>query len=344
MPPIVGAYYSNWSVYDCKHYPQDLPSNLTHVFYAFMKPNIESGYVELTDNWADLQMPIGEQKGAIAALMLHKQKHPWLKVIVSIGGWGTHEEFRAVASNLSVRKNFINSVLDVVQKFNFDGVDLDWEYPASAEEGAQFLDLLALLRRTLSYVNPELSLSIAAPSGAENVDMLDVGAIDRLVLFWNIMCYDFAGNGWSSRVGYHSNLYGFNGDNSLNADSVLRMYIQRGASPSKMVLGMPLYGRLFSRPTQPQLGSRFEKIDPGQEDTMHFRNIDRSAEVFDRDCVAAISYDTSNDVMVTYDNEESAAVKARYVMSNGLAGGFWWDSAGNTPDYSLINSFVANLR
>lgn len=344
MAPIVGAYYPNWSVYDDKHYPQDLPSVLTHVFYAFMKPNPKSGCVESSDDWADSQMPIGNQKGAIASLMQHRSKYPWLKVIVSIGGWGTHDEFKAMAKKLSSRKNFINSVIEVVQKYNFDGVDLDWEYPSNPKEAAQLLDILTLLRKTLSYVNPELTLSIAAPAGVEHVDMLDIPAIDRLVLFWNIMCYDYTGSEWSSRVGYHSNLYGFNGDNSLNTDSVLKMYIQRGASQSKLVLGMPAFGRRFVQPNLPQVGSDFKKINDGQKHMVQFNRIKRWNEVFDRERVAAMTYDASENVIITYDNEECAAYKARYVKENGLAGGFWWDSAGDAPKYTLIDSFVANLQ
>lgn len=344
MAPIIGAYFSNWSVYDSNHFPQHLPPSLTHVFYAFMKPNINTGCVDFSDTWADLQMSIGEHKGAIAALMQHRSKHPSLKVIVSIGGWGTHKEFDAITRDLEKQSNFVNSVIDIVQKFDFDGVDIDWEFPSYPEEGARFLNLLRLLRKTLNYKSPELILSVAAPSFEGHVNKLDVSAIDRLVLFWNIMCYDFAGNAWSSRVGYHSNLYGYNGDNSLNTDSTIRMYIMRGASPCKIVLGMPMYGRLFSQPDKPQIGSHFERLNEGVEDTIKFRDIDRSTEVFDRECVAAIAYDTSRNMLITYDNERSATIKAQYVKANGLGGGFWWDSAGNTPNYSLINSFVANLR
>lgn len=34
-----------------------------------------------------------------------------------------------MAGNPSLRTNFIRTALEMVQKYNFDGLDLDWEYP-----------------------------------------------------------------------------------------------------------------------------------------------------------------------------------------------------------------------
>ncbi|WPK23389.1 hypothetical protein PUMCH_000627 [Australozyma saopauloensis] len=344
MSHVVGVYYSNWSVYDSKHNPQDLLPSINHVFYAFLKPDIKTGNVKLTDEWADTQMSVGGAAGAIAALMLLKSRNPELKVIASIGGWGTNAEFQEVTANTEKRSNFVNSTIDLVRRFGFDGVDIDWEFPANTTEAHQLVELLKLLRTTLSYINEALTLSVAVPAGQDTVDVLNIPAMDQYLTFWNIMCYDFVGDKWSNTVGYHSNLYGFNGSNALNADLALRLYALRGASTHKLLLGMPAYGRCFLQPQLPEVGSVFNAKFPEGKDTVDFNRIDRSTEIFDGERVAAIAYDHQQNIIVTYDNEQSASIKAMYVRDNGLAGGFWWDSKGDAPNYGLINSFADTLR
>ena len=57
--------------------------------------------------------------------------------------------------------------------------------------------------------------------------------MDKYLTFWNLMCYDFAGEGWSSKTAFHSNLFGNNGDNSLNASDVVQTYV-KGSSSNKI--------------------------------------------------------------------------------------------------------------
>lgn len=335
---IVGAYYSNWSVYEAEHFPRDLSYHFTHIFYAFLKPNSKTGHLEHIDKWADLEKPIGELTGAIAALMLLKKVRPNLKVILSIGGWGTHKEFQSMALDSDRVANFIQSTVAFLQKHGFDGVDIDWEYPLNAREGAQLLSLLTVLRLKL---DPKLSLSVAAPAGSEQVNQLNIPAMDRVLSFWNIMCYDFVGSSWSERAGYHSNLYGNNGSNALNAHLVLCNYAERGATPKKLVMGMPAYGRAFSKLTSHHIGAKFRS----KEDILiDVKDIDRSNQVFDSSRVAAASYIPDKDILVTYDNAQCAIIKGRYVKEHELAGGFWWDSKGEGPNYNLVDCFVLELQ
>ena len=36
-----------------------------------------------------------------------------------------------MASSPQLRATFIQSVVDIIEKHNFDGLDIDWEYPGS---------------------------------------------------------------------------------------------------------------------------------------------------------------------------------------------------------------------
>ena len=49
---------------------------------------------------------------------------------LAIGGWNEgSEKYSKMASNPTARKQFASSALSFIRRHNFDGLDLDWEYP-----------------------------------------------------------------------------------------------------------------------------------------------------------------------------------------------------------------------
>lgn len=346
MGYVSGVYYSNWSVYESKHFPQHVDvAHLSHVFYAFMKIDDRLGKVSLSDPWADLDLDVGGESGCLGQWTRLKRENRHLKVVMSVGGWGTDGAFQcAVASELNMG-NFVDSVVGLVEKFKFDGVDIDWEYPASRDEGAKLCELLEFLRLALNSVRSGLLLTVAAPGSAYNSRHLDVSRMDAVLSFWNVMCYDFAGAGWSSKAGYHLNLYGAKGDNDLNVDDLLAHYMRKGVHPQKLVMGMPLYGRSFYSPTSHQVGAPFLKTLPLPTDTVDYRDIPSRNENYDSKKVAAYTYDDTKQILITYDNPRCVIEKGRYAKNHSLRGGFWWDSKGESQDSDrkLINTFVEQL-
>jgi GH18 family chitinase len=54
-----------------------------------------------------------------------------LKVLVAIGGWNDSagDKYSRLVNSPGARARFISYVTDFIEKHNFDGLDLDWEYP-----------------------------------------------------------------------------------------------------------------------------------------------------------------------------------------------------------------------
>ncbi|KAI5957618.1 CHT4 [Candida theae] len=277
-----------------------------------------------------------------------KKLNRTLKVMMSIGGWGTAHLFEAVVADDKKLESFVASSVEFVEEYGFDGVDIDWEYPNNSKHGQRFVDLLRLMRERLP---PRYSLTVAAPAGIDNIQYLNVQEMDQYLGFWNLMCYDFAGQGWSQKTGFHSNLFGSNGDNNLNTADVVQAYLSKGVIPSKLVLGCPMYGRVFTGVSCCNVGDSFQKHESADSnDVMNYNEISCFPEQrFDARKVGAYAYDPESKRLVTYDNAESAKIKGSFVKSRALGGGMWWDSSGDRvtsseplPD-SLVTNFVDQL-
>lgn len=346
MHNISGIYYSNWSVYGPKHCPSALDvDHLTHVFYAFLKIDPERGTALFSDPWADLEMPVDGTEGAVRALTSLKQRNPELKIVASIGGWGTAAMFQQVVGNTRKQRELVRSVLDIVSVYGFDGLDVDWEYPSTAKEGEQLTDLLRDLRHGMNKLGPHLSLSVASPASPEHLVHYPLQQMDRYLSFWNVMGYDFFGASWSPVTGHHSNLYGNNEIREPSASLSIQYYLSRGIPPQKLVLGMPLYARTFYQPEAPRMGVPFTRDSPYESDIVDYVDVAQANEQYDEKKVAAFRFDSEQKLLYTYDNVQCAREKARFVRQNRLRGGFWWDSKGEAKEEQrkLVRAFASEF-
>ena len=54
-----------------------------------------------------------------------------VKVLIALGGWNDSKgnKYSKLVNNASSRKTFTEEVMKFIEKYDFDGLDLDWEYP-----------------------------------------------------------------------------------------------------------------------------------------------------------------------------------------------------------------------
>jgi len=306
---VVVAYVTSWS----EVMPD--PQYMTHINYAFGHVNESFNGVKI-DNEERLRQIVD----------LRKQK-PELKVLLSIGGWGSGR-FSEMAANDEYRRAFAADCDRVVKEFALDGIDIDWEYPTSSmanissspDDTENFTLLMQDIR---AAIGNEKELTLATVASARYIDFK---AILPSVDFVNIMAYDMA-----SAPKHHSALYPSGHSGDITSDGAVTAHLKAGVPPSKLVMGMPFYGR--GGDGYPSFQD-YNKV--GNTDTQYTEKWDEVAQV-------PYLADKNDTLVFGFENPRSLAIKCQYILDKDLLGGMYWDYSGDNEQGDLRRTVAANL-
>lgn len=306
---VVVAYVTSWS----EVMPD--PQYMTHINYAFGHVNESFNGVKI-DNEERLRQIVD----------LRKQK-PELKVLLSIGGWGSGR-FSEMAANDEYRRAFAADCDRVVKEFALDGIDIDWEYPTSSmanissspDDTENFTLLMQDIR---AAIGNEKELTLATVASARYIDFK---AILPSVDFVNIMAYDMA-----SASKHHSALYPSGHSGDITSDGAVTAHLKAGVPPSKLVMGMPFYGR--GGDGYPSFQD-YNKV--GNTDTQYTEKWDEVAQV-------PYLADKNDTLVFGFENPRSLAIKCQYILDKDLLGGMYWDYSGDNEQGDLRRTVAENL-
>lgn len=391
---VVG-YFIEWGVYGRNYLVKNIADSgsankLTVINYAFANaaPDANGQVVcQMFDEWADYQKPwaaaesVNGQEvtwpnpilGNFQQLKALKELYPNLKVVISIGGWTGSKWFSDAALTDASRQAFVKSCVDMFIKGNlpdpgwggmggagaaagvFDGIDIDWEYPAypgntgniiRPEDTGNFTLLLAEFRKQLNQVDKNLLLTVASPAG-EARTKIDLGHIHKYLDFINVMTYDFHGP-WDSQTGFQANLYA----SDISVDSAIAYYLNQGVPASKLVVGMPFYSHGWTGVLnqnnglfQPAVGPAPGTWEAGSED-YKVLNTKLTAGQFTRywDMNTKAAWLFNGTDFWTYDDPQTICYKTAYIRHNGLRGAMFWELSGDTVDGQLLSAINEGLR
>lgn len=306
---VVVAYVTSWS----EVMPD--PQYMTHINYAFGHVNESFNGVKI-DNEERLRQIVD----------LRKQK-PELKVLLSIGGWGSGR-FSEMAANDEYRCAFAADCDRVVKEFALDGIDIDWEYPTSSmaniSSSPDDTENFTLLMQDIRVaIGNEKELTLATVASARYIDFK---AILPSVDFVNIMAYDMA-----SAPKHHSALYPSGHSGDITSDGAVTAHLKAGVPPSKLVMGMPFYGR--GGDGYPSFQD-YNKV--GNTDTQYTEKWDEVAQV-------PYLADKNDTLVFGFENPRSLAIKCQYILDKDLLGGMYWDYSGDNEQGDLRRTVAENL-
>ncbi|MCF0043019.1 glycoside hydrolase family 18 protein [Dyadobacter fanqingshengii] len=313
---------------------------LTHINYAFV--DVQKGKAFLTNEKTD--------STNFRNLKLLKEKNPDLKILISLGGWTWSENFSDAVLTEASRKVFAASSVDIIKKYDLDGVDIDWEYPGMPgedgnvyrpEDKQNFTLMFEAIRKELDVFEKESGkkklLTTAVPGFTSFLKVVEMGKAAAYLDYVNMMTYDlFQGDTAVHHAAlYNSDIY----KASHSVDNAVKAFSAEGVPMNKLVVGLPFYGRMF----------RVAKLDKGLgQKQISQKYVDGYTMIKDsmvnkngfkeyRDEVAKAPYllNAKTGDVLSYDDEQSVREKCKYVLDKKLAGVMFWEYDSDSKTYLL---------
>merc|ERR1719239_1557919 len=162
------------------------------------------------DSWADIDNDFYKKVTALKA--------KGVKVSIALGGWNDSEgdKYSRMVSSPSSRRNFVAKAVQFIEKWGFEGLDLDWEYPKCWQ----------------------VDCSAGPSTDKENFAAL----VSELRA-----AFDSHGH-WDKKTGHVAPLYAHPDDEFyyFNANYTMHYWAEKGADKRKLMMGMPMYGQAFT--------------------------------------------------------------------------------------------------
>jgi chitinase len=306
--------------------PKDINYSMyTHLCHAFVVAEKDGSLV------AGEQVPNHE---------LTREAHKaGVKVLVSLGGWGWDENFAARSLDQQSEDRYVKAVMAIVDEYDYDGIDLDWEYPDTNIEIVGFERLTRRFRKLLDKLgikkNRPMLLTMAASAHPTTLKWLSNKFLLETMDWVNIMTYDYVG-GWASFAGHHSPLFAsakLPKDDVLSTELTMKYLLEeRGLPAERLALGIPLYGRVFAvgepyvstarapKPSRPSVNyNQIDQLLNEQSWTRKWDDETKNPWLFAPD----------KSEIICYDDSESIAIKTEWAVKQGFRGIFFWQIAAD---------------
>ena len=306
------------------------PMLMTHINYAFAELYVKDGV------YKGFKLQGSEDR--FRQVVALKKKNPNLKISLSFSHTVTNDDnsqgggFSAMAKSDEYRKAFAKDCRDFCSKWGIDGIDIDWEFPGLSWSGhacdptvdvENHVLLMKQLRETLGtrYLLTYAGYVKNVIETDEGRKYIDIAAVDPYVDFVNVMTYDMDAAPHHQSALRDKSAY-------VDCERAIKAYTDAGVAASKLVLGIPFYGRIS-----------FDK-SPGAIDYNKIILLDKNDYKIDNwDSNANVPYVTyKGSYYCGYDNEKSIAIKGDWIRSLGMKGMMYWDYNADDNQHTLCKA------
>jgi chitinase len=267
-----------------------------------------------------------------------------VRVIISLGGWGWDRQFAAIVAKPEAEDRYVNSVIAIVEASDYDGIDLDWEYPDTGQEILGFERLARRLRNQLDLFgekkNRKMVLTMAVSSNPATLKWLRREFLLETMDWLNVMTYDYTGES-TEYAGHHSPLFASSKQPARGARSteLTMKYLleERGLPADRLAVGIPLYGRGFAvkEPYASTKGAPRGRVRRGASYSS-IRRLEHEegwVRQWDDETKNPWLLAPDRSAVIGYDDAESVAIKTDWTMKQGFRGVFFWQiAADRLPD------------
>ncbi len=334
---IIAYFHGNAS--QINHYPIQ---HLTHLIYSFL--HLKGNKIAF-----DNQQDVNDFKQMLAL----KKTYPKLKVMFALGGWGGCETCSKVFSSKKGRIEFSKSVKALLVKYDADGIDLDWEYPAiegypkhpyQYQDKRNFTLLVSELRLALK---DKYEISFAAGASQHFIkNSIEWKRVMPMLNRVHLMTYDYF-NAYNKKTGHHTSLYSTK-EQKESSDQSVKQLIELGVPAKKIVLGAAFYARIWKNVADVNHGLN----QPGlYKENVVYRDFsqyfkDDFSYYWDAKAKAPYYYNKTKQLFATFDNHKSVILKTDYAKKHQLGGIMFWQLREDATSNGLLTSIAkaANIK
>lgn len=349
---IIG-YFPSWASYrEGRSLSSTATAKLTHLVYAYCKLD-DDGRILADDSFSALQQNQTASDGTLLtgnfnAFRDLKSHNPNLKIMLSIGGWNLSTNFSDVAADIVKREHFVTSAIEHLDKYGFDGYEIDWRYPVLGgpadnnyrkDDLTNYLKLVAELRTACETRGGGCELSMTVPSVPFVRAGWDFKAFSKQVNFFTVLTSDFAGS-WSERTSHKSPLYRSKNHPQISIASIIKELKTVGIPEDKLVMYVSADGTAWKGVTggtglyETHKGMAYGNWDnrfTGATGKVAYRDIVKRLasgdyqQNWDVEILAHTLYREDKQEFISYESPRSLQEKLFFADQEGLSGIALWE-------------------
>ncbi|CAF1041420.1 unnamed protein product [Adineta steineri] len=326
------CYITNWSRYRSGEAKFEIefidPFMCSHIIYA---------YAIIDDHKPEIVPVQKDDLEHYRELALLKKSNPNLKILIRLGG--KISLYTRFLRHPNMAAQIVRSLIWFMATHSFDGVDIALEFADAdvPEDKAALTTLLEELGKQRRLMHRTIITLTAAPFVENLLKVYDIRKIESLVNYINLMTFDFYGP-WDEKTGIFAPLfhqpYQLETESLRNVDGLVKLWLSLGIPREKLIIGIPAYGRSFSLSTE-QKGLHAPTNGPGHpgrytktKGFLSYYEVCEKGQSQNWQRVWLDSekgwYMTSDDQWISYEDVDSAALKAQYAKAEQLGGIFIW--------------------
>ncbi|CAL2046354.1 unnamed protein product [Caenorhabditis brenneri] len=285
--------------------------------------------------------------------LIKKLKQSYVKAMFSIGDEKTGSwKFSSIAMESRRKETVFDSILHLVRKFGFDGVDVNWQWPKTPQEKATLLFFLQELRERLTALSKSAEkkkpylISVVCDN---HIDEVNHPQFLKYADFLNLFTENYYGE-WESHgmVGPPSPLYTGDGIYFVgNVNSTVVYWACTIKEPRKLNIVVPFRGRYWNNVIDNrEAHERFfmtaeplnGEVDGGLVTWREIKNNgwDISLASWDPETRSSYIWNNTNKSVLSFESERSLEEKVKYAVENNIGGFTVWKLNDDDDDDTLF--------
>lgn len=271
-------------------------------------------------------------------------------VIMSVApesSWST------IARSSALTEVFANNIVDMINLYGFDGVDIDWETPTPSE-ATLYTSLMRTVYQKVKANNPNHLVTTAITGGMWQPPRYDLLNSLPFIDYINMMTYGMVTSGaqyqnalYPSSAYHHLEFKAGKTLISCSIEESVAIFKDQYAVPlAKIIVGVAFYGirqtRSYNTSTQTWTSWTFAGSVFYTDIALHYLESSQYIKAFDQKAGVPYLLKTDGTEFISYDNYRSIRDKGSYIITQNLGGMMFWEN-GTDGTGALLEGVRAGL-